>query len=68
MIMINTKDILKVVITDLIDQELVGADVAGQVLEVTGDQEVVTVPASLTLHRSETHSTPDLPDISTPDL
>ena len=48
MIMINTKDVLKVaIVTNLVDQELVGADVAGQVLEVAGDQEVVTVPASL---------------------
>ena len=76
MIMINTKDVLKaitiiiiiIIITDLVDQELVGADVAGQVLEVTGDQEVVTVPTSLTLHRSEADSTPDLTDISAPNL
>ena len=54
--------------TDLVDQELVGADVAGEVLEVAGDQEVVTEPASLTLHRSEAHSAPNLPDVAAPDL
>ena len=54
--------------TDLVDQELVGADVAGEVLEVAGDQEVVTEPASLTLHRSEAHSAPNLPDVPAPDL
>lgn len=54
--------------TDLVDQKLVGADVAGEVLKVAGNQEVVTEPASLTLHRSETHSAPDLPDVAAPDL
>ena len=68
MIMINTKDIKQGHHPDLVDQELVGADVAGEVLEVAGDQEVVTEPASLTLHRSEAHSAPNLPDVAAPDL
>ena len=47
----NDQDIIKTVLTDLVDQQLVGADVAAEVLEVAGHQEVVTEPASLTLHR-----------------
>ena len=66
---LNTKDIIKQGHhTDLVDQELVGANVTGEILEVAGDQEVVTEPASLTLHRSEAHSAPDLPDVAAPDL
>ena len=64
----NHQDIIKTVLTDLVNQQLVGADVAAEVLEVAGHKEVVTEPASLTLHRSEAHSAPNLPDVPAPDL
>ena len=64
----NDQDIIKTVLTDLVDQQLVGADVAAEVLEVAGHLEVVTEPAALTLYRSEAHSAPDLPGVTAPDL
>ena len=64
----NDQHIIKTDITDLVDHELVGADVGAEVLEVAGHQEDVTEPAALTLHRPEAHSAPDLPWVAAPDL